>query len=76
MFPLSITRSVSANLLSTEALATSRLQIEDGGGCLGKMSRLIKIVMRLMCLILSTLLLLREFGFFLLSYSRDGVGEV
>lgn len=66
MFLLSTACSVSANL-PAEALTALRLQIEGEGvgvgGCLGKMSHSIEIVMRVMCLILSALLLLREFGF-------------
>lgn len=66
MFLLSTACSVSANLLPTEVLTASRLQIEGegvvvgGGQCLGKMSHSIEIVM---CLILSAPLPLRDLGF-------------
>lgn len=81
MFLLPTACSVSANLLPTEVLTAWRLQIVGEGvgvgGCLGKMSHSIEIVMRVMGLIFSVLLPLREFRLLALSGSScDGAGEV
>lgn len=81
MFLLSTAYSVSANLLPTEVLTAWTLQIEGegvGGGCLGKMSHSIEIVMCLSYVSDSLSAVTAEgFGLLALSGSSwDGAGEV